>query len=503
MIHLHRLRARMAEATASACKATSAAAEAPPGRAGPQMAAGGPAAEAVSMAAAEPELLAQPSEMDSSGISWVQKWTRWRPTSEKELLRAEQKLFTLVKTPVRQFHVPVPPPLPLQSKLLSPSSWFRERNPTYQMRTATIDSSNPSAPTLVVTHGYGAALGFYFRNFDVLGKYFKVHAVDMLGWGASSRPEFTPRTTEETEAFFIDSLEEWRKAMKIDKMVLMGHSFGGYMSAQYALKYPENIQHLILVGCAGVGHAGETLENFKKTWKGSLSNFIWERNVTPQGFIRSIGPMGPRFVRGYTSVRFGSRAQGEPFTEEERQLFTEYMYHTIAARGSGELALKHIFQLGAYARQPLLDKVAELKVPTTFIYGMQDWMDYRAGELATKLMTVPSEVIRVPTAGHYVFMDNAPGFHAAVLTACRTFVDIDGKEKIAFAEASRKVTEEFEARQAEAAAKEQAARVAKARHNMEGGEELDAVYDKRPALAKFFRPYYGEVGTSKAEPAVA
>lgn len=147
--------------------------------------------------------------------------------------------------------------------------------------------------------------------------------------------------------------------------------------------------------------------------------------------------------------------------------------------------------------------MADLRVPTTFIYGMQDWMDYRAGELATKLMTVPSEVIRVPTAGHYVFMDNAPGFHAAVLTACRTLVDVDGKEKIAFADASRKVTEEFEARQAEAAAKEQTQRMAKSTNKIESGEEQDAVYDKRPALAKFFRPYYGEVGGSKAEPAVA
>jgi pimeloyl-ACP methyl ester carboxylesterase len=29
-------------------------------------------------------------------------------------------------------------------------------------------------------------------------------------------------------------------------MVLLGHSFGGYLSAAYALKYPENVQHLIL-----------------------------------------------------------------------------------------------------------------------------------------------------------------------------------------------------------------------------------------------------------------
>ncbi|CAG2171562.1 unnamed protein product, partial [Oppiella nova] len=381
---------------------------------------------------------------------------------------------------------------------------------TLRVTLAKVDQQGEATELLRLCHHpfvYGRSaefdLIFACRNFDFLGKYFKVHAVDMLGWGASSRPEFTPKNTEETEAFFVDSLEEWRKAMKIEKMVLMGHSFGGYMSAQYALKYPDHIQHLILVGCAGVGHAGETLDNFKKTWKGSLANFIWESNVTPQGFIRSIGPIGPRFVRGYTSARFGSRAQGEPFTDRERDLFTEYMYHTIAARGSGELALKYIFQLGAYARKPLLDKVADLKVPTTFIYGMQDWMDYRAGELATKTMTVPGEVIRVPTAGHYVFMDNAPAFHSAVLTACRKFVDVDGKVKTDLAEASRKVTEEFATRQAELAAAKGQPEQLQPVNRFESQDEVMAWNNKRPALAKFFRPYHGEIGSPAPEPTMA
>lgn len=43
----------------------------------------------------------------------------------------------------------------------------------------------------------------------------------------------------ETEAWFIDSLEEWRKAKNLSNFVLLGHSFGGYVAAKYALKVDQ------------------------------------------------------------------------------------------------------------------------------------------------------------------------------------------------------------------------------------------------------------------------
>lgn len=40
----------------------------------------------------------------------------------------------------------------------------------------------------------------------------------------------------ETEAWFINSFEEWRKAKNLSNFILLGHSFGGYVASKYALK---------------------------------------------------------------------------------------------------------------------------------------------------------------------------------------------------------------------------------------------------------------------------
>ncbi|CAA2974338.1 probable 1-acylglycerol-3-phosphate O-acyltransferase [Olea europaea subsp. europaea] len=320
---------------------------------------------------------------------------RWVPTSTDHIIAAEKRLLSLVKTPYKteQVNIGSGPP---GSKV----RWFRSAsNEPRFINTVSFDGKEGS-PTLVMIHGYGASQGFFFRNFDVLAQHFKVIAIDQLGWGGSSRPDFTCKSTEETEAWFIDSFEEWRKAKNLSNFILLGHSFGGYVAAKYALKYPEHIQHLILVGPAGFSseteHMSEQLTRFRSTWKGAIANHLWESNFTPQKIIRGLGPFGPDLVRKYTSARFGARSQGHVLTEEESRLLTDYVYHTLAAKSSGDLCLKYIFSFGAFARMPLLKSASEWKVPTTFVYGFQDWMNYECAQEARKQMKVPCEIIRVP-----------------------------------------------------------------------------------------------------------
>ncbi|KAJ1996886.1 hypothetical protein GGI04_005606, partial [Coemansia thaxteri] len=129
--------------------------------------------------------------------------------------------------------------------------------------------------SLVLTHGFFAGVGFFFRNYHGLSQVegWDVYAIDWLGMGRSSRPTYRSclneggdRRAEHAIDYFVESLEAWRQRMGIDQMMLCGHSFGGYMVARYALKYPQHVEKLVLLSPIGVPEAPPDLEN--KIWQG-------------------------------------------------------------------------------------------------------------------------------------------------------------------------------------------------------------------------------------------
>ncbi|XWS24445.1 hypothetical protein CRYUN_Cryun28dG0102900 [Craigia yunnanensis] len=247
---------------------------------------------------------------------------RWIPTSTDHIIAAEKRLLSLVKTPYVLEQVNIG-----SGTLGSEVRCFHSSsNEPRFINTVTFDSKEGS-PTLVMVHGYGASQGFFFKNFDYLANRFKVIAIDQLGWGGSSRPDFTYKSTEETEAWFVDSFEEWRKAKNLSNFILLGHSLGGYIAAKYALKHPQHVQHLILVGPVGFSSESdgkyEWLTHFRATWKGAILNHLWESNFTPQKLVRGLGPWGPNLVSKYTTATFSPRYSAESvLTEEQSRLLT-------------------------------------------------------------------------------------------------------------------------------------------------------------------------------------
>ena len=140
--------------------------------------------------------------------------------------------------------------------------------PKHYLNTLSIQATTPSdnqLPPAVLLHGYGAGIGFFYQNFTALAQWAgrrgsSVFALDWLGMGRSARVPFTVSAKKddiagrvhEAESFFVDSLEEWRDRMGLDKMTLIGHSLGAYFSVVYALRYPTRVNKLILLSPAGV-----------------------------------------------------------------------------------------------------------------------------------------------------------------------------------------------------------------------------------------------------------
>nr|AJD23155.1 abhydrolase domain-containing protein 4 [Onygena corvina] len=251
----------------------------------------------------------------------------------------------------------------------------------------------PVENNLVVLHGYGAGLGFFYKNFEALSRArgWQLYALDLLGMGRSTRPPFKIHAKDreqaiaEAEDWFIDALEEWRVRRNIDRFTLMGHSLGGYMAVAYALKYPGRLDKLILASPVGIPKdpravsadldepaestmAAEFTQDQNATTAAADSgvstrtppllrplpkwfNYLWDANVSPFTFVRWSGPLGPRLVSGWTSRRFSHLPQ------PESKALHDYAYSLFRMRGSGEYALSYILAPGAYARSPLINRI--------------------------------------------------------------------------------------------------------------------------------------------------
>ena len=127
-------------------------------------------------------------------------------------------------------------------------------------------SPDPRATPLIVFPGYGSGTGIFYSVLPGLTEQHSgpVYVLDFLGCGLSTRRPWTlgygrEANLNDTEAYFCDAIEQWRVNMNITKMVLSGHSMGGYLTAAYCERYPESVERLVLISPVGVPDADPTI----------------------------------------------------------------------------------------------------------------------------------------------------------------------------------------------------------------------------------------------------
>jgi proline iminopeptidase len=115
-------------------------------------------------------------------------------------------------------------------------------------------------PLIVLHGGPGLFHDYLVPHFKILAKDYKIIFYDQRGCGKTEFPQDTSSINIET---YVEDLEAIRNHLKLDKLNLVGHSWGSLLALVYAKKYPDNLNRLILISPAP-GNSNYFDETFRK-----------------------------------------------------------------------------------------------------------------------------------------------------------------------------------------------------------------------------------------------
>lgn len=108
-----------------------------------------------------------------------------------------------------------------------------------------------TAPTVLLLHGSGPGVTAYANwrlTMPALARQFAVVAPDIVGFGYTARPDGFAFTMENWTRHVTDLLD----TLGIDRVHVIGNSFGGALALSLAIHAPQRVNRLVLMGAAGV-----------------------------------------------------------------------------------------------------------------------------------------------------------------------------------------------------------------------------------------------------------
>ncbi|MBU2938998.1 alpha/beta hydrolase [Lacinutrix sp. C3R15] len=238
--------------------------------------------------------------------------------------------------------------------------------------------------TMLFVHGLSSNSDAWSKNIHALKDQYTCVALDLPGFGKSSKPDvaYTP-------SYFAEILHKFICKLKLDNVVLVGHSMGGQASIKLATIYKEDIKQLILVAPAG-------LEQFSEVNANVLKGFF-----TPEMVKNTTDE---QIEKNYALNFYKLPEEASKMIADRKQikLATDFDAHCHAIVNS----------ISGMLNDPVYDDLAQITHKTLVVFGTKDMLipnRYLNPNLTTKQVgAIASEKIKevqvafVEDAGHFV-----------------------------------------------------------------------------------------------------
>lgn len=131
-------------------------------------------------------------------------------------------------------------------------------------------------PALMLVAGLGSDSQSWVPIVEDLAQHYQVVIFDNRGTGRT-----VPHDTETSIQQMSDDCVALMHALGISSVTLVGHSMGGFIALDCALRYPQYVSHLILAGTSAVSSARNTalFQDWLAYLHGGIKPELWFKNL--------------------------------------------------------------------------------------------------------------------------------------------------------------------------------------------------------------------------------
>ena len=241
-----------------------------------------------------------------------------------------------------------------------------------------------SGPPVILLHGLGGDATNWAQTILALASKYHVYAPDQIGFGQSDKPIVNYRV-----ATLVEFLDQFYQKLGIEKAILVGHSFGGWTAAAFAIAHPQKVDKLVLVSAAGYSGKGYSrVERLKELYpafnpsttadmKRLFELIFYDKARSVDAIVVSAFTQKLKTGDSYTINSFmDSILRGEDFID---------------------------------------DKVKMIKAPTLVIWGRDDKLNPLAMAEAFAQDISGAQKVIIEQCGHVPQIEKAPAFNGALL----------------------------------------------------------------------------------------
>ncbi len=238
---------------------------------------------------------------------------------------------------------------------------------------------------VILLHGWLGSWGLWQETMTYLGQYYRTYALDFWGFGESGKKLDTYEVSE-----FVALVDQFMDKLGIISAPLVGHSMGGTVSLSVALRYPQRVEKVVIIGSPVVG-SSLALPLKLAGWR--VVAFL----------LFSLFPV----------LRAAMRIASQTICRDPR--FPDMMDRDLS-RTTLESFLTSIASL---RRTDLRPEIHRIQVPVMGMFGDRDNIVNPNQWKALQNGLPNARIERYPNAGHFIMLDEPRSF----MLTLRDFLD--------------------------------------------------------------------------------